>query len=93
MTTFALIHGAGDVGWYWHLVEAELRSRGHDVLAPDLPIDDDAASFSEYADTVVQAIGNRAGDDLVVVAQSFGGYTAPLVASRLNPSCEHQAGP
>jgi len=25
MATFALIHGAGDVGWYWHLVEVELR--------------------------------------------------------------------
>jgi hypothetical protein len=25
--TFALIHGAGDVGWYWHLVDAELRER------------------------------------------------------------------
>ena len=21
MTTYALVHGAGDVGWYWHLVE------------------------------------------------------------------------
>ena len=28
MATFALIHGAGDVGWYWHLVEAELRRAG-----------------------------------------------------------------
>jgi hypothetical protein len=27
MATFALIHGAGDVGWYWHLVEAELGER------------------------------------------------------------------
>src|SRR6266508_2989154 len=27
MATFVLIPGAGDVGWYWHLVEAELRSR------------------------------------------------------------------
>jgi pimeloyl-ACP methyl ester carboxylesterase len=35
MATFVLIHGAGDVGWYWHLVEAELRARGHDVVAPD----------------------------------------------------------
>lgn len=26
MATFVLIHGAGDVGWYWHLVVAELRS-------------------------------------------------------------------
>jgi hypothetical protein len=26
MSTFVFIHGAGDVGWYWHLVEAELCS-------------------------------------------------------------------
>jgi hypothetical protein len=34
MATFVLIHGAGDVGWYWHLLEAELRARGHDTVAP-----------------------------------------------------------
>jgi pimeloyl-ACP methyl ester carboxylesterase len=77
MATFALIHGAGDVGWYWHLVEAELGERGHDVVAPDLPCDDDSAGLSEYADTVIEAIGERT--DLVVVAQSLGGFTAPLV--------------
>ena len=33
MATFVLIHGAGDTGWYWHLVEAELRERGHDTVA------------------------------------------------------------
>jgi pimeloyl-ACP methyl ester carboxylesterase len=42
MSTYALIHGAGDGGWSWHLVEAELRARGHDVVAPDLPANDDA---------------------------------------------------
>ena len=81
MATFVLIHGAGDVGWYWHLVERELRQRGHDTLAPDLPCDDDSAGLPEYADTVVKAIGGRRG--LVVVAQSFGGFTAPLVAARV----------
>lgn len=44
MATYALIHGAGDVGWYWHLVERELRDRGHRTVAPDLPIEDDEAS-------------------------------------------------
>ena len=34
VSTFALIHGAGDVGWYWHLVEAELLAHGHGVVAP-----------------------------------------------------------
>ena len=81
MATFALIHGAGDVAWYWHLVEAELRARGHDVVAPDLPDGDETLELNDYATAVVAAVGDRR--DLVVVAQSFGGFTAPLVAVRL----------
>ena len=81
MATFALIHGGGDVGWYWHLVAPLLRGLGHDVVAPDLPCDDDSATLHDYADTVVEAIGGRR--DLLVVAQSYGGFTAPLVADRL----------
>ena len=81
VSTFALIHGAGDVGWYWHLVEAELRARGHAAVAPDLPADDDSLGLDDYADAVVEAIGDRR--DLVVVGQSFGAFTAPLVADRL----------
>jgi pimeloyl-ACP methyl ester carboxylesterase len=79
--TYVLIHGAGDVGWYWHLVEAELRKRGHDVVTMDLPVDDDSAGLSTYADVVIDAIGART--DLVVVAQSFGGYVAPIVCQRI----------
>jgi pimeloyl-ACP methyl ester carboxylesterase len=81
VATYAFIHGAGDVGWYWHLVEAELRPRGHDTVAMDLPVDDDSAGLSDYADVVVDAIGDRR--DVVLVAQSFGGYTAPIVAERV----------
>src|SRR6186997_890479 len=81
MATFLLIHGAGDVGWYWHLVEAELRDRGHTTVAPDLPVEDDAAGLAEYAQVVIDATTER--DDLIVVAQSFGGYVAPIVAERL----------
>jgi pimeloyl-ACP methyl ester carboxylesterase len=80
VSTFVLIHGAGDGGWYWHLVEAELRSRGHDVVAPDLPTDA-SAGLRDYADFVVASVGDRT--KLVVVGQSFGGFTAPLVADRL----------
>ena len=81
MATFVLIHGAADTAWYWHLVEPELRERGHDVVTMDLPCDDDSAGLAEYADTVVDAIGDR--KDLVLVAQSFGGFTAPLVCERV----------
>ena len=81
MSNFVLIHGAGDAGWYWHLVQAELSTRGHDSIAPDLPCDDDSAGLSEYADAVADAAGDRT--DLVVVAQSLGGFTAPLVCDRV----------
>jgi pimeloyl-ACP methyl ester carboxylesterase len=81
MATFALIHGGGDVGWYWHLVARALRADGHDVVAPDLPCDDDTATLWDYAGTVIDAIGDHR-DDLVVVGQSYGGFTAPLVADR-----------
>jgi pimeloyl-ACP methyl ester carboxylesterase len=76
-----LIHGAGDVGWYWHLVADELTRKGHDSVAPDLPCEDDSAGLEEYTNVVLDAIGDR--DELVVVAQSAGAFTAPLVCSRV----------
>jgi dienelactone hydrolase len=78
---FVLIHGAGDVAWSWHLVAAELEAHGHGVIAVDLPCEDERARWSDYADTVVEAIGARR--DLVVVGQSLGGNTAPLVCARV----------
>jgi pimeloyl-ACP methyl ester carboxylesterase len=52
-------------------------------VAPDLLADDDSATLSDYADTVVGAIDEiDASDDVIVVAHSFGGFTGPLVAER-----------
>jgi len=81
MTTFVLIPGAGGNAWYWHLLVDELTDRGHDAMAVDLPADDDTAGLAEYADVVVETIGDRTG--LVVVAQSMAGFTAPLVCDRV----------
>jgi pimeloyl-ACP methyl ester carboxylesterase len=82
MSTYVLIHGAGSDSWYWHLVEPRLRALGHDVVAVDLPCDDDSAGFEQYADVVVDAVGDRT--DVMLVAQSLGGFTAPLVCGRLD---------
>jgi hypothetical protein len=81
VASYVLIPGAGDRAWHWHLVAGELRERGHEVVAVDLPCEDQSAGLSEYADTVVEAIGDRG--DLVVVAHSLGGFTAPLVCARV----------
>lgn len=85
MATCALIHGAYDVGWYWHRVERELRERGHRSVAPDLPIDDDSAGLLDNARSVVDAINTvHDGGELIVVGQSWGGYIAPIVAEMTN---------
>jgi pimeloyl-ACP methyl ester carboxylesterase len=81
MSTFVLIHGGGDVAWSWHLLETELRERGHGSVAVELPIEDAAAGLTEYADAVVAAVGDRT--ELVVVGHSLGCFTAPLVCERL----------
>jgi pimeloyl-ACP methyl ester carboxylesterase len=80
VAAFALIHGGGGSAWDWHLVAAELRERGHEPIAVDLPTEDESAGWWDYADSVVEAVGDR--PDLVVVAHSLGGFTAPLVCER-----------
>ena len=45
-----------------------------------LPGDDESAGLSAYTERVLRAIGGR--KDIVLVAGSLGGFTAPLVAAR-----------
>jgi pimeloyl-ACP methyl ester carboxylesterase len=78
--TFAFIHGGGSSAWDWHLVVPELRARGHEAIAVDLPTEDESAGWWEYADAVVEAIAGR--ERVVVVGHSLGGFTAPLVCAR-----------
>jgi pimeloyl-ACP methyl ester carboxylesterase len=78
--TYGLLPGAGGSAWYWHLVEAELRRRGHDVVGVDLPADDPQAGLAEYAEVALEAIADA--PQLVLVAQSLAGFTAPLVCER-----------
>jgi pimeloyl-ACP methyl ester carboxylesterase len=81
MATFVLIHGGGGSAWDWHRLVPELAGRGHDVVVPELPIEDRSAGFAEFCETVVTAIGDRS--DLVVVGHSYGAFTAPLIADKL----------
>ena len=81
-----LIPGAGGQGWVWHLVEADLRRRGYDAFAVDLPAADESQGLPGYADAVVSAIRERAireraaGDaPVTIAAYSLGAFTAPLV--------------
>lgn len=77
MATYLLLHGAGSTAWYWHRVVPELEGLGHETVAVDLPCDDDRAGLREYVNAAVRDVGER--PELIVVGQSLGGFTAPLV--------------
>jgi hypothetical protein len=51
------------------------------VVAVNLPASNDSAGLTEYADAVINAVGERT--QLILVAQSLAGFTAPLVCERL----------
>jgi pimeloyl-ACP methyl ester carboxylesterase len=78
MAPFAFVPGAGGVAWYWHRVVPLVEEAKHEAIAVDLPGDDARAGLSVYAGRVLEAIGTR---EVILVAQSLGGFTAPLVCA------------
>jgi pimeloyl-ACP methyl ester carboxylesterase len=80
VSTIVLLPGAGGTAWYWSRVVPLLQEAGHHAIAVDLPGDDESAGLADYADLVMDAIGEHEG--VVLVAQSLGGFTAPLVCEK-----------
>jgi pimeloyl-ACP methyl ester carboxylesterase len=80
MSCYLMIPGAGGAAWFWHRVAGLLEAAGQEAIAVDLPGPDPAAGLPEYTEIALAAADGRT--DVVLVAQSMGGFTAPLVAAR-----------
>jgi pimeloyl-ACP methyl ester carboxylesterase len=80
MARFVLIPGAGGDAWTYHRLVEELTRRGHEAIAVDIHEDDPELGLEDYARQVLDAV---AGDpQTVLLAQSMGAFTAPVVAQR-----------
>jgi alpha-beta hydrolase superfamily lysophospholipase len=79
-SSFILIPGAGGMAWYWDRIVPLLEQAGCEAIAVDLPADDSSKGLRDYADIVAEAIGTRL--NVMLVAQSLAGFTAPLCAPR-----------
>jgi pimeloyl-ACP methyl ester carboxylesterase len=84
-TRYVLIPGAGGSAWYWHRVAELLASAGVEPVSVELPMDDDAADLFTYADIASRAVAHSVRP-VVVVGQSMGAFTAPMVAARVPTS-------
>jgi pimeloyl-ACP methyl ester carboxylesterase len=77
---YALIPGAGGTARYWYRVSPLLTDFGLEVIQLDLP-NWTGATLADQADAIVSA--GTGADDVVLVTQSMGGFSAPLACDRL----------
>ena len=78
--SFVLVPGAGGNAGFWQLVEPLISEAGFHSVAVSLP-NWPGATFADHADAIVAAAG--ALDDVTLVAQSMGAFSAPLTCDRL----------
>lgn len=85
MTTFVLIHAAFHGDWVWRGVSAELMGMGHKVIVPRLTAGrvGNEATLSSYVVEILRLLSHAQQEEVVVVAQSYGGLVATAVAARM----------
>jgi pimeloyl-ACP methyl ester carboxylesterase len=78
--SFVLVPGAGGNAGYWQLVEPLIHKAGFRSVAVPLP-NWSGATFADHADAIVAAAGTP--DEVILLAQSMGAFSAPLTCERL----------
>jgi pimeloyl-ACP methyl ester carboxylesterase len=87
MSTYVLIHGAWHGGWCWDKVVPLLESKGHTVVAPDLPGHGSdktpigEISLKAYADHVCRVVDARS-EPVFLVGHSMGGFVITQAAEQ-----------
>lgn len=85
MATFVLIHGAGSDAQSWGLVTPLLEAHGDEVIAVNLPVEDESAQLEDYAQAIRDQVRAAAPTQAVIlVAQSLAGFPAPMVVDDLD---------
>ena len=81
MATFCLLHGNWHDGSCWDRLAPALQQRGHEVVAPDLPVED---ADTDWDDRVRPALVGLEGAKrpMVVVGHSAASGYAAIVAER-----------
>ena len=82
METFCLVHGAWHDDACWEPLIAELTRRGHECLTPVLPLEDEGASYADYAAVVRDCLVGH--EPTVLVGHSMSSAVIPLVAVQVS---------
>jgi pimeloyl-ACP methyl ester carboxylesterase len=83
MAAYCLLHGNWHDAESWEPLIVALLARGHDAVAPDLPIDDPEAGWDERVASAMAALQGIEGTVVVVVHSATSGVGA-LLSSQLD---------
>lgn len=81
--TYVFVPGAGGLASFWDAVRQGLEARDVPSVAVTLPGPDPSQGLPEYVDLVVDAAAPYR--EVVLVAQSLGGFSASWAADRIAP--------
>jgi pimeloyl-ACP methyl ester carboxylesterase len=81
MATFCLLHGNWHDGSCWDRLVAALEERGHEAVAPDLPVEDAKTTWDDRVRPALLGLEGAGGAVVVVGHSAASGYAA-IVAER-----------
>jgi pimeloyl-ACP methyl ester carboxylesterase len=82
LPVFCLLHGAWHGPDCWAPLAERLRTGGHEVIAPELPLHDPGAGYEERIRPALEAL-EKINATVVLVGHSLGStYAAPIAARR-----------
>ena len=79
MSSFVLVHGAWHGGWCWDALVPHLTEQGHQAMAVELPCEDRAANFDDYAAVVIDAV-RSCTEPVTIVGHSMGAIATTIAA-------------
>jgi pimeloyl-ACP methyl ester carboxylesterase len=89
MTTFLLVQGAFEGGWYWRPLAKRLEAAGHEVFRPTFTglgerahLMSRAVDLETHIADILNVIKYERLDDIVMVGHSYGGMVITGVADR-----------
>ena len=96
MATFVIVHGAWSAGWAWKKMRPLMRARGHEIFTPTqtglgerVHLAASSVSLSTHVEDTAAVLEFEDLSDVVLVAHSYGGMVATMVADRTPGRIRH----
>jgi pimeloyl-ACP methyl ester carboxylesterase len=96
MATFVVVHGAWSAGWAWKKMRPLMRARGHEIFTPTCTglgerthLGSPSVGLHTHVDDMTGVLEFEDLSGIVLVAHSYGGMVATMLADRMPGRIAH----